>query len=67
MNEVDVQAGRSRTDALDALLFDFDQSFHIEVSADGEWRWRRLAGPGSWTTASGPDELQSQIYRDYHW
>ena len=65
MDEADAQADRSQSDALDALLLNNDQAFNIEVTADGEWRWRRLDAPGDWTTASGPDELRSQICDDY--
>jgi hypothetical protein len=61
MAEARAQADRGRSEALDALLFGFDQAFTIEVTADGEWRWRRLDGLGGWTTASGPDELSGQL------
>ena len=65
VNEAEALAERSRADALDALLFDYEQAFRIEVTAEGEWRWRRLDGLGDWTTTSGPDELRSQIRDDY--
>jgi hypothetical protein len=65
MAEVRAQADGGRPEALDALLFGFDQAFTIEVTADGEWRWRRLDGLGGWTTASGPDELNGQLRDAY--
>ena len=55
----------STADALAALWFDYDEAYKIEVTGDGEWRWRRLDGLGGWTTASGPDELRRQVREDY--
>jgi hypothetical protein len=65
MDEADPLAGESRARALAALWFDYDQAYMIEVTEDGEWRWRRLDGLGGWTTASGPDELRQQVREDY--
>lgn len=65
MDEADALGDGSWADALEALLFDYDQAYRIEVSEDGEWRWRRLDGLGGWTTTSGPDELRRQIRNDY--
>lgn len=64
MDEADVLADETGTDALDALLLDYGQAYKIEVT-DGEWRWRRLDGLGSWATAVDPDELQRQVREDF--
>jgi hypothetical protein len=65
MDEADPLASESRTDALAALWFDYDQAYVIEVTKAGEWRWRRRDGLGGWTTANGPDELRQEVREDY--
>jgi hypothetical protein len=65
MDEVPALAAASRADALAALWFDFDQAYKIEVTENGDWRWRRLDGLGGWMTESGPDELRRQLCEDY--
>jgi len=65
MDEAGPLASKSGADALAALWFDYDQAYLIEVTEDGEWRWRRLDGLGGWTTASGPDQLRQQVREDY--
>jgi hypothetical protein len=65
MDEADALTEGSRADALDALRLDYAQAYRIEVTEDGEWRWRRLDGLGGWATACGPDELRREVREDY--
>ena len=64
MDEAEPLADGRTADALEALRWDWGESYLIEIDG-GEWRARRGDGLGGWIEAANPDGLDLAIKEDY--